>query len=160
MMKIVIRQFKVFCLILVVNNWQKFSMNPIQENNEWGGYELVPEGVFLLNPPAFYEQIEQDAKLCLYNYIRQVAFIHNVNPMQLRQIVGYKVYTESQIVLRLQEMCLNDGYFDYIVSIVNNEVQREGVEPVIVPATVFPPEKPTELVPDENGPNTPPPPVA
>ena len=134
-------------------------MNPIQENDEWGGYELVPEGIFLLNPPAYYEQIEQDAKLRLYNYIRQVAFTHIVNPIQLRQIVGYKVYTENQTAIRLQEKCLNDGCFDFIANLVNNEVQGGGVEPALVPATVFPPEKPTELAHDGIGPNTPPPPA-
>lgn len=133
-------------------------MNPIQGNDEWGGYELVQEGIFLLNPPAYFEQIEQDARLRLYNYIRQVAFTQNVNPMQLKQIVGYKVYTENQTVTRLQEMYLNNGYFDYIV---NNEIQGEGVvlQFDVEPAAVFPRENPTELVHDENGPNTPPPAV-
>jgi hypothetical protein len=136
-------------------------MNPIQGNDEWGGYELVPEGIFLLNPPAYYEQIEQDARLRLYNYIRQVAFTHNINPIQLRQIVGYKVYTENQTVARIQEMYLNDGYFDYIVNIVNNEMQGEGVvlQFDVEPAAVFPRESPTELIHNESGPNTPPPPI-
>lgn len=136
-------------------------MNPIQGNDEWGGYELVPEGIFLLNPPTYYEQIEQDARLRLYNYIRQIAFTHNINPVQLRQIVGYKVFTENQTVIRLQEMFLNNEYFDYIVNIVNNEIQGEGVvlQPNVEPAAIFPPEIPTELVHNGNGPNTPPPPV-
>ena len=134
-------------------------MNQIQGNDEWGGYELVPEGIYLLNPPAYYEQIEQDARLRLYNYIRQIAFTHNINLVQLRQIVGYKVFTENQTVIRLQEMYLNNGYFDYIVNRVNNEIQGEGVvlQLNVEPAVIFPPEIPTELVHDGNEPNTPPP---
>jgi hypothetical protein len=81
--------------------------------------------------------------------------------VQLRQIVGYKVFTENQTVIRLQEMYLNNGYFDYIVNRVNNEIQGEGVvlQLNVEPAVIFPPEIPTELVHDENEPNTPPPPV-
>lgn len=47
-------------------------MNPMQVHDEWGGYQLGPEGIFLLNSPAYYEQVEQDARLRLYNYVRQV----------------------------------------------------------------------------------------
>lgn len=136
-------------------------MNPIQGDDEWGGFELIPEGVVPLNPPQYFERIEQDARLRLYNYASQVMLTQNVNPMQLRDIVGYKVYNEGQTTARLQELFLNHGFYDYIVGIINNEMQAEGVVPHldVGPAVALPPQVPIEIVHDANGPNTPPPPV-
>lgn len=76
-------------------------MNPAQGDDEWGDFELGPEGIVPLNPPLYFERIEQDARLRLYNYTSQVMLTQNVNPMQLREIVGYKVYNEGQTTARL-----------------------------------------------------------
>lgn len=47
-------------------------MNPFQENDEWGGYQMDEDGVIPLDPAVYFYQIEKDARLRLYNHVRHI----------------------------------------------------------------------------------------
>lgn len=70
-----------------------------------------------LDPAVYFDQIEQDARLCLYNHVRHVLqTTQNLPEEQQRQIVGHRVHAELITAQRHVELYLSEDFVNFLIN--------------------------------------------